>query len=65
MPAGAIKRLLTEKPKNVAGIGVPGMPAGSPGMDSTSPVSYDVIAWRPSGETFVFAKVGSDGKLSK
>ena len=63
VPAAAIKRLLREKPTNVAGIGVAGMPAGSPGMESPNPVAYDVIAWRPSGETFVFAKIGTDGKL--
>ncbi len=65
VPAEAIKLLLAERPKNVAGIGVQGMPAGSPGMDSSNPVAYNVIAWRASGETFVFAKVSSDGKLSK
>ena len=63
VPAAAIKRLLREKPNNIAGIGVAGMPAGSPGMESPNPVAYDVIAWRASGETFVFAKIGTDGKL--
>ena len=33
VPAADIKRLLAQKPK-AAGIAVPGMPAGSPGMDS-------------------------------
>jgi hypothetical protein len=65
VPAAAIKLLLRERPKNVAGIGVAGMPAGSPGMESPNPVAYDVIGWRPSGETFVFAKVGDDGRLLK
>lgn len=64
VPAAIIKRLLRERPKDVAGIGVPGMPAGSPGMASPTPVAYDVIAWRPSGETFVYARVGPDGKVS-
>ncbi len=63
VPAAAIKRLLRERPKDVAGIGVAGMPAGSPGMESPNPVGYDVMAWRQSGEVFVFAKVGADGKL--
>ncbi len=64
VPAGVIKRLLRERPK-VAGIGVEGMPAGSPGMESPNPVPYDVIAWRPSGETFVYAKIGADGKIGR
>lgn len=33
VPAGDIKRLLAQKPK-AAGIAVPGMPAGSPGMEA-------------------------------
>ena len=65
VPAAAIRRLLAEKPKNVVGIGVAGMPPGSPGMESPNPVAYDVIGWRPSGETFVFARVSAHGKLTR
>jgi hypothetical protein len=65
VPASVIQRLLRERPKNVAGIGVAGMPAGSPGMESSTPVTYEVVAWRPSGETFVYAKVGKDGKVRR
>lgn len=65
VPAAVIERLLREKPKDIAGVGVPGMPAGSPGMESSAPVTYEVLAWRPSGETFVYAKVGPDGKVSR
>ena len=64
VPAAVIKRLLQEQPKDVAGIGVAGMPAGSPGMESASPVAYEVVAWRPTGETFVYATIGPDGKVS-
>ena len=44
VPAGAIKRLLAEKPKGI-GLAVPGMPVGSPGMEveGVEPDSYDVI----------------------
>jgi hypothetical protein len=44
VPAGAIKRLLVEKPKG-KGLAVPGMPAGSPGMeiDGVEPDTYDVV----------------------
>jgi hypothetical protein len=62
VPAGAIRRLLKERPK-IAGIAVPGMPAGSPGMESSSPVAYDVLAFQPSGQTYVFAHVGADGRI--
>ena len=63
VPAIVIERLLRDKPE-IAGIGVAGMVAGSPGMESPEPVAYEVMAWRPSGEAFVYARVGADGKAS-
>lgn len=60
VPAGEVKRLLKKKP-NVRGLAVPGMPAGSPGMEQGGYVEpYDVLAFNPSGETSVFAQYGSD-----
>jgi hypothetical protein len=56
VPAADIQRLLKEKPK-VAGIAVPGMPVGSPGMEMGSRVDrYDVIAFNRDGTTRVFAR---------
>lgn len=56
VPAADIQRLLREKPK-VAGIAVPGMPAGSPGMEMGSRKDpYDVVAFKRDGSTSVFAK---------
>ena len=55
VPADVIRQLLKERPK-VAGIAVPGMPAGSPGMESPNPVQYDVIAYDANGKTSVFAR---------
>ncbi len=55
VPAEAIRKLLREKPEDVIGIAVPGMPVGSPGMeyqDQTQP--YQVIAFGPKGQR-VFA----------
>ena len=56
VPAGTIKRLLKESPK-VAGIAVPGMPVGSPGMEAPGqpPERYQVIAFDRTGRTSVFA----------
>lgn len=54
VPADVIRRLLSERPQ-VAGIAVPGMPAGSPGMemgDRKDP--YDVIAFARDGKVSVF-----------
>jgi hypothetical protein len=51
VPAEAIRKLLNEKPENVTGLAVPGMPVGSPGMeyqDVKQP--YQVIAFGPKGQ---------------
>lgn len=54
VPAEVIRRLLSERP-DIAGIAVPGMPIGSPGMEMGSRRDpYQVIAFRRSGERFVF-----------
>ena len=55
VPADVIQKLLREKPR-VEGIAVPGMPAGSPGMESSRPEAYDVVTFDASGKTAVFAK---------
>jgi Predicted metal-binding protein len=54
VPAEDIARLLKQKPK-IAGLAVKGMPAGSPGMEGSPPVHYQVIAFQRSGKTSVFA----------
>ncbi len=54
VPAAAIKRLLREKPA-VAGLSVPGMPAGSPGMEVPGKQdAYDVVAFDKAGKSTVF-----------
>jgi len=55
VPADVIKDLLRKRPA-VEGIAVPGMPLGSPGMESPTPQPYDVIAWDKAGKTSTFAK---------
>jgi Predicted metal-binding protein len=55
VPAADIARLLSTKPK-IAGLSVPGMPAGSPGMEGPPPTHYQVIAFTKTGATSVFAK---------
>lgn len=56
VPAGEIERLLSERP-DIIGIAVPGMPPGSPGMETegVEDVPYDVIAFDASGSAEVFA----------
>jgi len=48
VPAAALQRLLAEKPK-AAGLAVPGMPVGSPGMEGGSPEPYEVVLFGPDG----------------
>lgn len=55
VPAGDIERLLRQRPK-IAGIAVPGMPTGSPGMEGGTPERYQVIAFDKVGATKVFAR---------
>ncbi|MBP2496076.1 hypothetical protein J3A76_005048 [Methylobacterium sp. PvP109] len=52
VPAGAIRRLLTEKPKGT-GLAVPGMPVGSPGMEveGMEPDIYEVVLFGPEGRS--------------
>jgi len=48
VPAADIQRMLDEKPK-IAGIAVPGMPIGSPGMEGAGGKPYQVLSWRKDG----------------
>ena len=54
VPAADIKRLLKDKPK-IAGLAVPGMPMGSPGMEGPRTQHYQVLSFDKAGKTKVFA----------
>jgi hypothetical protein len=56
VPAEDVQRLLRQRP-GIVGVGVPGMPIGSPGMEvaGVKPQKYDVLAFNKAGETHVFA----------
>lgn len=56
VPAAEIRRLLERSPDDVKGLAVPGMPAGSPGMEGPPPVPYDVVAFDGSGGRSVWAR---------
>lgn len=56
VPAEDIQRLLAENP-DLAGLAVPGMPIGSPGMESGDYVEpYTVFSITNAGKTKTFAK---------
>jgi hypothetical protein len=56
VPVDLVLKVLRERPK-IAGLAVPGMPAGSPGMEVPGRKdAYDVVAFTRDGKTRVFAK---------
>lgn len=57
VPADVVAKLLAEKPAGVVGIAVPGMPAGSPGMESPDgfKAPYQVLAFTKDGQSRVYA----------
>jgi len=57
VPAVALRRLLAEKPK-AAGLAVPGMPVGSPGMEGGPPEKYDVVLFGPQGRRTYMSLIG-------
>ncbi len=56
VPARVARAFLEER-SDLAGIAVPGMPIGSPGMEGPNPQAYDVIAFDRAGNRGVFERV--------
>jgi hypothetical protein len=55
VPPELVQQMLMEHPK-IAGLAVPGMPAGSPGMEGMGTDHYDVLAFTADGHSRVYAK---------
>lgn len=55
VPAADIQRLLKERPQ-VRGLAVPGMPAGSPGMEGLFSERYETLTFDQDGRTAVYAR---------
>lgn len=55
VPAREIKRLLAERPK-AQGLAVPGMVAGSPGMEGPKSDPYDVLLFQRDGRYAYYAR---------
>ncbi|MEI8610771.1 DUF411 domain-containing protein [Enterovibrio norvegicus] len=56
IPASDVKSFLEKKPK-LAGLAVPGMPMGSPGMEyGNQKDAYNVVAFSHTGMTMVYNK---------
>ena len=59
VPAQAIRRLLAQRPA-VLGLAVPGMPAGSPGMEGGTPRAYDVLTFGADGQKPFMRVLGTE-----
>ncbi len=56
VPAADIQKMLKERPK-IAGLAVPGMPMGSPGMEQGGMKDpYDTVAFTKTGAKSVYAR---------
>ncbi|MBX9650291.1 MAG: DUF411 domain-containing protein [Xanthobacteraceae bacterium] len=58
VPAAAIRELLEKRPV-AAGLAVPGMPVGSPGMQGGTPQKYDVVIFENSGRRTFMQFIGT------
>ncbi|MRI31415.1 metal-binding protein [Endozoicomonas sp. OPT23] len=57
VPAEDVLKLLEDRPADVKGLAVPGMPMGSPGMDfGPQKDEYKVISFTKDGKTSVYAQ---------
>ena len=59
VPAEDVDRLLRERPKDIKGIAVAGMPSGSPGMESPDGTKepFNVVAFGADGRTSLYRSV--------
>jgi hypothetical protein len=55
VPADVVRQMLKQRPQ-IAGLAVPGMPMGSPGMEGPRKDPYNVVAFERNGRTSVFAR---------
>jgi hypothetical protein len=55
VPIEDVRRMLKERPQ-IAGIAAPGMPMGSPGMESPIKDKYDVVSFTKAGTKKVFER---------
>lgn len=60
VPAKYIEKFLADKPQDAIGLAVPGMPAGSPGMEMGDMFTpYSVLLLKKDGTSEVYAQINS------
>jgi len=55
VPADLIDKLVASRPAGTVGLAVPGMPNGTPGMETGRKDKYDVLAFDKAGKTKIYA----------
>jgi hypothetical protein len=64
IPADVIRQFLAEKPSDVIGLAVPGMPMGSPGMDTNRKYRpYQVLQLNKDGSSTPYATVSASNTV--
>ncbi|MGB3407704.1 MAG: DUF411 domain-containing protein [Jannaschia sp.] len=64
VPFEAVAALLADRP-DVAGLAVPGMPMGSPGMGNDPAARFDVLAWGgAAGDGSIYYRAGTADPLA-
>jgi len=56
VPVDAVRKLLKEKPK-LKGIGLPGMPSGSPGMPGRKEAPFKIMGFSVDGKTKLYTRI--------
>jgi len=60
IPAKFVKQFLDNVPEGAAGLAVPGMPLGSPGMEVDDRfMAYDILLLKDDGTSEVYVSVAS------
>jgi len=55
VPADLVHKIIKDRPENIIGIAVPGMPIGSPGMEGAYKEKYEVMIFDSKGKIFLYA----------
>ena len=55
VPADLVLRILKDRPNDIIGIAVPGMPVGSPGMERTYKEKFAVVIFDSKGKIKLYA----------
>jgi hypothetical protein len=55
VPADVVRKMQKEQPK-ILGLAVPGMPAGSPGMEGMGKDPYEIVAFERGGKRWSYAR---------